>query len=127
MKIQKMKNISNRDKPAVDMDCLVDKLGGNNKQILRCLEIFKRDAPKLLEIIKTGLKNKESKKAKNSCDGLRGILLTMEMEKAAATAAILETLIIEKRFDTCGELLPILETEIDEAVDFIAIAMTTAE
>jgi len=122
-----MKNISNGDKPAVDLDCLFDKLGGNNKQILRCLEIFKTDAPKSLEIIKTGLKNKERKEAKNSCHGLRGMLLTMEMEKAAATAAILETLIIEKRFETCNELLPILETEIVEAVNFIEIAITTAE
>jgi HPt (histidine-containing phosphotransfer) domain-containing protein len=115
------------DKPRVDVDCLIDKLGGNNKQVLRCLEIFKDDLPPSLEIIKTGLKNKEVKEAKNSCHGLRGMLLTMEMKKAASTANLLETSIIEKRFEISLELLPLLEREIEAALNLIENSISMKE
>jgi len=81
------KQIITREKPPVDFACLIDKLGGNHEQILRCLEIFKADTPGLLESIRTSLKNKDGQGSKNSCHGLRGMLLTLEMHKAAATAA----------------------------------------
>jgi HPt (histidine-containing phosphotransfer) domain-containing protein len=107
-------------KPSVDVDCLINKLGGNNKQILRCLQLFKEDAPKLLERIKISLKNKDRQESKNSCHGLRGMLLTMEMRKAADTVAKMEELITEKNFENSNELLPELEIDIEEAVNYIA-------
>jgi two-component system sensor histidine kinase/response regulator len=108
------------EKPPVDLDCLINKLGGNNKQILRCLELFREDTPKLLEVIRMSLKNKDRQELKSSCHGLRGMLLTMEMRKAADTAAKMEELVTEKKFENSATLLPALEFEIEEAVNYIA-------
>ncbi len=112
------------EKLYVDLDGLVNKLGGNNKQVLRCLDIFKTDAPASMHVIKTGLKNQEVKEAKNSCHGLRGMLLTMEMKKAASTAMLLETLIIEKKFEIAIQLIPLFENEIGASVDLIETSLT---
>jgi HPt (histidine-containing phosphotransfer) domain-containing protein len=108
----------------VDIDRLKNKLGGNKQQLLRCIEIFKTDAPKSLRIIKDGLRNCEVKEAKNSCHGLRGMLLTMEMKKASSTATTLETLIIEKKFEMAVQLMPHLEREINISVTLIEKSLT---
>jgi two-component system sensor histidine kinase/response regulator len=108
------------EKPPVDLDRLINKLGGNGKQILRCLELFKEDTPKLLEGLKTSLKNKDRQESKNSCHGLRGMLLAMEMRKASDIAAKIEELVTEKRFENSNELLLKLEIEIEKAVNYIA-------
>jgi HPt (histidine-containing phosphotransfer) domain-containing protein len=70
--------------------------------------------------MRISLKNKDRQESKNSCHGLRGMLLTMEMRKAADTAAKMEELIVEKKFENSNELLPALETEIENAVKYIA-------
>jgi len=112
---------SNNEKASVDLETLVDKLGGNHELIIHCLEIFKADAPKLLKTVRNGLENENGKESKNSCHGLRGMLLTLEMHKAAAIASAMETLILEKNFETCQALLLSLENEINAAVNFIEI------
>jgi len=114
------KQNTTNEKPPVDLDCLINKLGGNSKQVLRCLELFKEDSPKLLEGIKTGLKNKDRQESKNSCHGLRGMLLAMEMRKAANIAAKIDELITQKEFKNSNRLLPELEIEIEQAVNYIA-------
>jgi HPt (histidine-containing phosphotransfer) domain-containing protein len=111
----------------VDIGSLVNKLGGNKQQVLRCIEIFKADVPKSLRIIKSGLLNCEVKEAKNSCHGLRGMLLTMEMKKASSTAMMMETLIIEKKFEIAAQLMPLLESEINISVTLIENSITEKE
>jgi CheY-like chemotaxis protein/HPt (histidine-containing phosphotransfer) domain-containing protein len=113
------KEIITLEKPLVDLDCLIGKLGGNHQQIRRCLEILKADIPGLLETIRMSLKNKDRQESKSSCHGLRGMLLTMEMHKAAATAANIEALASEKKFEDSGILLAVLKTEIEQAVSSI--------
>jgi CheY-like chemotaxis protein/HPt (histidine-containing phosphotransfer) domain-containing protein len=108
---------------SVDLDTLIDKLGRNHAQILHCLEIFKTDAPKSLESIRGGLKNKDARESKKSCHGLRGMLLTMEMHKAAAIASKMETFIIEKKFENSQALLSLLEKEIELAISFIVMSI----
>ena len=108
------------EKPPVDLDCLINKLGSNRKQVLRCLELFEEDTPKLLKGIKRGLKNKDRQESKNSCHGLRGMLLAMEMRTAADIAAKIDELITQKKFKNSSKLLPELEIEIEQAVNYIA-------
>ena len=107
------------DKASVDLDALLSKLSGNHNQVLRCLGIFKKDSPELLERIRNGIKNKNVKESKNSCHGLRGMLIIMEMRRAATLALTMETVILGKNFETCEALLLKLKNEINTAVNFI--------
>lgn len=107
------------NKPSVDLEQLLDKLGNNHKQIARCLSIFEEDTPKLLESLKAGIKTKNPREAKNATHGLRGMLLTMEMHKAAQIAAVTENLALGKNFAEADAHVAILEKEIDRAVALI--------
>lgn len=118
---------SDEERPTVDIDVLIDKLGGNYAQILYCLEIFRTDAPGSLESIRNGFKNKDGRESKKSCHGLRGMLLTMEMRRAAAIASKMETFIIEKKFENSQALLSLLENEIELAISFIEMSINPAK
>jgi HPt (histidine-containing phosphotransfer) domain-containing protein len=102
---------------------LIGKLGGNNKQVVRCLEIFKTDTHKLLEAIETSLKNKDEQGSKNSFHSLRGMLLTMEMRKAASTVAAMEVFVEKENFENSQNLFSALTNEIEFAVDYIERSM----
>ena len=118
---------ADNERSSVDLDTLIDKLGGNHAQILHCLEIFKTDAPKSLESIRSGFKNKDGKESKKSCHGLRGMLLTMEMRRAAAIASKMETFIMEKKLENSQALLSLLENEIEMAINFIEMSINPAK
>ena len=118
---------TDKERPTVDIDVLIDKLGGNYAQILHCLEIFKADAPRSLELIRNGFKNKDGRESKKSSHGLRGMLLTMEMHKSAAIASRIETFIIEKKFENSQALLSLLENEIELAISFIEKSINPAK
>jgi HPt (histidine-containing phosphotransfer) domain-containing protein len=115
------------EQSSVDLDTLIDKLGGNYAQIRRCVEIFKTDAPRSLESIRNGFKNKDGKESKKSCHGLRGMLLTMEMHRSAAIASRIETFIMEKKFENSQALLSLLENEIELAINFIERSINPAK
>lgn len=103
----------------VNLDALLDKLGGDQNQLSYFLELFKSGAPELLGILKGNLNNKDGNTLVNTSHGLRGMLLIMEMKQASSIAMQLEELALEKNFTRTEELFYSLEIEIKRAVSFI--------
>jgi CheY-like chemotaxis protein len=103
----------------VDLEELLEKLGGNKKTLSSCLKLFRQETASLLSNIDTALEERNNQELKIACHDLRGSLLTMEMQAALVIATKIGTAATENKFDKIKDLLPSLKLQIKEAVNCI--------
>jgi len=113
--------------PAVDMVSLAGKLMGNRKQLERCIELLKRDAPASLQQLSEQLSKRNWKALKDECHGLKGMLLTMEMHSAARIASAIEQEALQKNSEAIVPMLVQLDKRIVESIEQMEQAATAEE
>jgi len=103
----------------VDIEELIQKLGGSKKVLSSCMNIFHQEVPSLLSKIEMAINQKNSEEIQSASHGLRSALLTMEMHAASVIAEKIEFLAEEEDFTEIKKLQSSLKTEIQEAVNYI--------
>jgi two-component system, sensor histidine kinase and response regulator len=103
----------------VNMELLLEKMDGDQNQLQKCLDLFRKELPALIKAVENALQQKKSRNLKNACHDLRGMLLTMEMIRAVTTITRMETLAAERKLKNAAALLPHLDREIHLAIHYI--------
>jgi len=105
--------------PGTDDGVLFKRLKGDKQKVENLLTLFKEELPVSLLTIEMAFESKNAGELKEACHGLRGMLLAMEMKKRASLAEQIELLAYRRKFGEIGNLLPLLKTEMEQAVHYL--------
>lgn len=100
------------DKLVFDREEMLDRLGGDVEFLDDVLAVFLDESPKMMEAARGAVHDGDARRVERSAHTLKGALMNVAAEPAAALAARLETLGREQCLDECPRVLAALETAI---------------
>jgi len=97
---------------AVNLDEILDRLGGNAGLLQSIVALFEEDSPGQLTRIREAIQSRDAGALTVAAHTLKGSLLALAAERASAAALELEKMGRESRLQGASEWLVILESEV---------------
>jgi signal transduction histidine kinase/DNA-binding response OmpR family regulator/HPt (histidine-containing phosphotransfer) domain-containing protein len=98
---------------AVDIDEILERLGGNVGLLQSVVALFEEDCPRQMARIEDALRSGNTRELMSAAHTLKGSLLVLSADKASAAAQELERLGRQSQLEGTAEWFAILESEID--------------
>lgn len=100
--------------PVVDLQRALERLGGDVGLLRQMGEMYIEDIPGLLQELKSALQRQDAEEVTRSAHSISGLSSTFEAKQCCAVARSIEDAGKRKDLETAGELIPILQGEIDQ-------------
>ena len=106
--------------PVFDRQQLLDRMGGDEELLVEILGIFRDESARMLDEVRDAVSSADAHKVERSAHSLKGALLNIAAESAAACALELEDLGREGHLTSSADVLSRLESEIASLNEAIA-------